>query len=84
MGISNRGHSLKLQKKGSKKARSDGNFFGLKVVHFWNFLTKEIVSAPNTNSFKKGSIGTVHTFATNSHLSVQSINQSVHLSAPLK
>ena len=46
-----RGHPFKLFQ---KRSRLDvrANAFGARVVHDWNSLPNEVVSAPSVNSFK--------------------------------
>lgn len=50
-GVSTRGHSLKLQKRGSK-GQLRANFFGIRTVNLWNSMPENVVTAPTTNSFK--------------------------------
>ena len=50
-GITTRGHQLKLEK-GRSRLDVRKHFFTQRVVHLWNSLHENLVSAPTVNAFK--------------------------------
>ena len=46
------GHSMKLSKPNHWRTTMKGNWFALRVIHPWNALPENIVTAPSLATFK--------------------------------